>query len=162
MAGLRQRRCSRRAARGFAWLVVLALLGVASAAGAVVAQRWTDRIAREKERQLLRIGDAYARALAEYHAESPGSDKRYPPSLEQLLLDTRFVGMRRHLRQLYPDPFTGQPDWVLLRDPRGDIIGLHSRSERRPWARAAQRLDFTDLPAAERYTDWLFTPRPLP
>lgn len=157
-----ERRGERLTQRGFAWLLVLMLLAVASAAGAVVAQRWSDRSAREQEAQLLRVGDAYARALADYHSSSPGSDKRYPPTLEQLLLDTRFVGSRRHLRRLYPDPITAQADWVLLRDARGDIVGLHSRSDQRPWARVPQRLDATDLPAAERYADWIFTPRTAP
>jgi len=152
-------RGARRNQAGFGWLFVLVALALASTAGAAVAQRWSDQTAREKEHQLLRIGDAYARALAEYRASSPGSDKRYPPSLEQLVLDTRFVGIRRHLRTLYADPVTGQADWVLLLDARGDIVGLHSRSEQRPWARVPQRLDFTDLPAAERYADWVFTPR---
>jgi len=157
-----QRGDVRRGERGFAWLLVLTMLAVASAAGAMVAQRWSDQSSREKERQLLRIGDAYARALADYRASSPGSDKRYPPSLEQLVLDTRFVGIRRHLRTLYADPLTGQADWVVVRDPRGDIIGVHSRSVLRPWARTPQPLDHTDLPAAERYADWIFTPRQAP
>lgn len=144
---------------GFSWLFVLFLLAVASAAGAVVAQRWADQSSREKERQLLRIGDAYAKALAEFRASSPGSDKRFPQSLEQLVLDNRFVGTRRHLRMLYADPVTGRADWVLLRDARGDITGLHSQSERQPWAQIAMRLEFTDLNAAKRYADWIFTPR---
>jgi type II secretory pathway pseudopilin PulG len=152
-------RCCLPRTGGFAWVVVLMALALASAAWAVVAQRWSDKMSREKERQLLRVGDAYAQALAAYRASSPGSDKRYPDALEQLVLDTRFVGTRRHLRQLYPDPMTGQPDWVLLRDARGDISGLRSRSERQPWVRVPQRLESTDLPAAERYTDWVFTPR---
>jgi hypothetical protein len=160
---MRLRRPTRHAARhrqaGFSWLFVLFLLAAASAATAVVAQRWADQSSREKERQLLRIGDAYARALAEYRASSPGSDKRFPQSLEQLVLDTRFVGTRRHLRMLYVDPVTGQADWVLLRDARGDIMGLHSKSEKRPWARVPMKLEFTDLGAAERYVDWIFTPR---
>lgn len=153
------RQPSRRRQAGFAWLFVLFLLAAASAAGAVVAQRWADQSARDKERQLLRIGDAYAKALAEYRAASPGSDKRFPRALEDLLYDGRLVGTRRHLRKLYVDPVTGQADWVLLRDARGDIIGLHSKSDQRPWARIAMKLEFTDLAAAERYADWIFTPR---
>ena len=145
--------------RGFSWLLVLMVLAVASAAGAAVAQRWSDQIARDKERRLLRVGDAFARALADYHASSPGSDKRFPPTLEQLVLDTRFVGTRRHLRTIYPDPLTGQPDWVLVRDARGDIFGIRSRAEQQPWVRVPQRLGATDLPAAQRYAEWIFTPR---
>jgi type II secretory pathway pseudopilin PulG len=153
------RRGERHRQRGFGWLFVLIMLAVTSATGALVAQRWSDQMSREKERLLLRVGNAYAQALAEYRASSPGSDKRYPQTLEQLVLDDRFVGKRRHLRTLYADPITGQPDWVLLRDARGDITGVRSRSEKQPWVRVAQRLDFTDLPAAERYADWAFTPR---
>jgi hypothetical protein len=29
---------------------------------------------------------------------------------------------------LWTDPATGRADWVLLRDARGGIVGLHSRS----------------------------------
>ena len=145
--------------KGFAWIFVLAALALASATGALVAQRWSDKTSRDREQMLLRIGDEYARALADYRASSPGSDRRYPASLEQLVLDTRFVGLRRHLRKLYPDPMTGQPDWVLLRDPRGDIIGVHSRSEQQTWTRVPQRLAHVDLPTAERYAAWVFTPR---
>lgn len=147
---------------GAAWILVLMTLAVVSAAGAVVAQRWSDQISRHKERELLRVGNLYAQALARYRAVSPGADPRYPQALEDLLLDTRFVGVQRHLRRLYPDPVTGAPDWILLRDARGDIIGLRSRSAQRPWARVPQRLSHVDLPAADRHTDWLFTPRTSP
>ena len=44
-------------------------------------------------------------------------------------------------------------------DARGNIMGLHSKSEQRPWARVAMKLEFADLAAAERYADWIFTPR---
>jgi type II secretory pathway pseudopilin PulG len=151
--------CTRGAQAGFAWIFVLILLAVASVAGTVVAQRWSDQTSREKERQLLRIGNAYAMALAEYRAASQGSDKRYPPSLEQLVEDTRGSRPRRHLRALYADPVTGLSDWLLVRDPRGDIMGVRSRSELRPWSRVAQHLDAADLPPAERYSDWIFSPR---
>lgn len=149
----------KAAQAGVGLIVVLMMLAVASTGASVVAQRWSDQDTREKERQLLRVGDTYAQALASYHAASPGSDKRYPASLEQLVLDDRFPGTRRHLRRLYADPLTGQADWVLVRDARGDIIGLRSRSERAPWARQPLRLQATDLSAAERYADWVFTPR---
>lgn len=125
----------------------------------MVARHWADQSSREKERLLLRIGDDYARALAEYRAASPGSDKRFPQSLDQLVYDTRFVGTRRYLRKIYVDPVTGEADWVLLRDARGDIIGLHSKSEKPPWSRVAMKLEFSDLAAAQRYADWIFTPR---
>jgi len=156
---MQARHATQGSQTGFSWLFVLFLLAAASAAGAVVVQRWADQSSREKERQLLRIGDTYAKALAGYRAASPGSDKRFPETLEQLVYDSRFVGTRRHLRMLYADPVTGKADWVLLRDARGNIMGLHSKSEQRPWARVTMKLEFADLGVAERYADWIFTPR---
>lgn len=152
----------RRQQGGFAWLVLLAALAGAAAWAATVAQRWSDQASRERERMLLQVGQAYARALAEYRAASPGSEPRYPRELQDLLLDPRFPGTRRHLRRLYPDPFTGRPDWTLVRDARGDIVGLRSRSAQLPWTRVPLRLPAVDLPAAERHSDWLFTPRTSP
>lgn len=168
--GSRMRRGSRRMRRasggssqhGLAWIVVLAALAVFSAAGSAVAQRWSDQVARQKEELLLRVGNAYAHALASYRSASPGAERRYPSTLDQLVGDSRFVETRRHLRKLYADPLTGKVDWVLLRDARGDIVGLHSRSTEVPWKRTAVRLDDVDLPAAARYSEWIFTPRSTP
>ena len=139
---------------------MLLTLAMVSAAASVVAARWADQDARTREQHLLRIGDQYARALADYLAAAPGQDRRPPQQLQQLLLDTRFAGTRRHLRALYPDPVTGRPDWVLVRDARGDIIGLHSASVAQPWAQVALSLAHCELPAARRYADWVFQPSP--
>ncbi|GAA0771574.1 type II secretion system protein [Ideonella azotifigens] len=155
----RQPQSLRVAQQGMGWVFVLLLLAVASTAASLVAQRWADQIARENERQLLRVGDAYAAALARYRASTPGGDARFPGSLEDLLTDRRAAVVRRHLRALYPDPLTGQADWALLRDARGDISGVRSRSDKKPWAQVPQQLEFSDLPAATHYSDWVFTPR---
>jgi len=155
-----KRRLSRRLAQqGMGWVFVLLLLAMASTAASLVAQRWADQMTRENERQLLRVGDSYAAALARYRASTPGGAARFPGSLEELLTDTRSAVVRRHLRALYPDPFTGQADWELLRDARGDITGVRSRSDKKPWAQVPLQLEFSDLPAATRYSDWVFTPR---
>jgi type II secretory pathway pseudopilin PulG len=144
---------------GFGWLVVLAALALASAGASVVAARWADETSRWREQELLRVGNLYARALAAYRQASPGSERRFPSELSQLLQDDRFVGTRRHLRELYPDPTTGRVDWVLVRDGRGDIEGLRSRSAATTWARVPLHLADTDLAAAQRTMDWTFRPR---
>ncbi|WP_157275331.1 type II secretion system protein [Pelomonas sp. Root1444] len=147
---------------GFALLYVLMMLTVLAGAGAVVAQRWAEQVGRAKEQQLLRVGDAMAKALADYRASTPSLDKRFPARLEDLVLDPRFGNPRHHLRQLYPDPMTGQADWQVIRDAQGGIVGVHSRSERPTWRRVPQRLNFVDLPAATHVSQWMFTPRMLP
>jgi hypothetical protein len=47
--------------------------------------------------------------------------------LEQLLRDGRGGVVRRHLRTLYPDPFTGSPDWIPVRGGDGSIVEVTSQ-----------------------------------
>jgi type II secretory pathway pseudopilin PulG len=138
------------------------VLAVLAGAVSVVTQRLSEQIARSKELQLLHVGDAMAKALATYRASTPGLDKRFPSRLEDLVLDRRFGNPRHHLRQLYADPMTGKADWQLLRDPRGGIVGVRSRSDRPTWRRVPQHLDFVDLPAATEVSQWVFAPRMFP
>jgi hypothetical protein len=64
----------------------------------------------------------------------------------------RFPGKRRHLRRLYPDPMTGQADWVLLR--QGDhIIGVRSRATGRPFKQAGFEKRDADFAGAASYAD---------
>lgn len=146
--------------RGLGWIFVLLLLAVVSAASAGVAARWADQRERQQEQELLWVGNAYAQALASYRAATPGGVPRFPASLSALLEDRRGPVLRRHLRQLYPDPVTGHADWLLLRDSQGDVAGLRSASMATPWRRQAMQLASCDVAPATHYSDWVFTPRP--
>ena len=71
--------------------------------------------------QLIRAyGNAYQAAIASYYKK----DQRYPASLEALLEDKRYPMPVRHLRKLYADPMTGEPDWMLIDAPGGKAEGL--------------------------------------
>lgn len=152
----------RRQPRGATLVVVLLLLALTSLGLSVVGPAWADQARRERERDLLRIGALYARALASYRAASPGSDKHHPERLEQLLADTRFVGTMRHLRKLYPDPLRPGAPWGLVKDAAGRIVGVYSHSDDEPVARGVQQLDGVTLPAASRYSDWKFMAKESP
>lgn len=143
-------------ARGYTFVAVLILLAVVSTGLAIAGPTWAQQGQRERERELFRIGALYAQALAGYRDGSPGSAKQYPRTLESLLLDTRFIGTRRHLRKLYPDPVTGSSDWGIVRDADGRIVGVHSLSQDAPLTEAAVALDDRLLPAARKYSDWKF------
>lgn len=149
-------RITRSAARGYALPFALLAIALAAAGAASVASTWADDLGRDKEAELLRVGNLYARAIAAYRRNSPGSEKRYPPDLESLLEDRRLVTMTRYLRDLYADPVTGGRDWGLVRGPDGGIRGVYSRSSRVPWRRAAVTLEDCSLPPAQRYEDWKF------
>lgn len=97
----------------------------------------------------------YAQAIQAYRDNSPGL-KQFPARLHLLLLDSRHVGVARHLRTLYADPVNqGQP-WGLILDSEGRIAGVFSRSEEEPLAQTAQNLGSVVLTPARRYSDWKF------
>ena len=146
----------RGAQRGFTYVWLLALVAVLGIGLAAAGPLWAEEAKREREAELLRVGQSYAEAIARYHRMSPGSVKRFPTELDQLLTDTRFVGTVRHLRTLYPDPVTrGQP-WALVRAPDGGIQGVASQSAEPPLRVTAVELGAVHLSAAQRYSDWRF------
>lgn len=141
---------------GFTFVAVLLLLALCMLGLAVAGPLWSQQVKREREQELLRIGTLYAQALASYRDASPGSLKQYPKQLEALLLDTRFVGIRRHLRTLYADPVNpGQP-WGMVLDTDGRVTGVYSLSPDVPIAQGSLDLGPFVLPPAQRYSDWKF------
>lgn len=141
---------------GYVWPWLLGVVAVVSLSTSEVAARWSDERARDKEQELLQVGAAYAAALASYRASTPVGAPRAPSRLEDLLLDPRQPQTLRHLRRLWPDPITGQPDWDIVRDARGVIVGVRSRSTATPWTRGPVRKGALSLPAATHYSDWIF------
>ena len=99
---------------------------------------------------MLRIGALYVQALERYRRSSPGTDKRLPLELEELLMDQRFVGTVRHLRRLYPDPVGSTGRWGVVRGEDGRIQGVHSLSEDEPLIEAAVRQVVTTLEGKNR------------
>ncbi len=138
-----------------ALLLMLAGLGVALAAAGTL---WSTHAQREREAELLFVGDQYRNAIASFHQMTPGTVKKYPPSLEALLEDPRFPNPVRHLRRLYPDPITGKAEWGLVRGQDGGIQGIYSLSELAPLKRANFPPRHQEFEGKERYADWVFGP----
>lgn len=127
----------RRPARGFTYLALLFALAAAGALAARAGSAWATAAQREREAELLFRGLQLREALQRYAAATPAGQPARPPSLDALLRDERRQPPQHHLRRLWADPFTGRPDWVLLRDAEGGIAGLHSRDDRPALRRAA-------------------------
>lgn len=146
-------RLEQRGAGFLALLITTALMAAAAAAGV----QWTSHvIQREREKQLLWAGAQIQRALMAYAQTAPDEATRYPLELDQLLLDTRSSASRRHLRNIYPDPMTTDGRWALVRDPAGRIVGVHSRSQRRPLKRARFAAEDVRFEKAASYAQWVF------
>lgn len=142
--------------RGYTFVAVLALLALCMLGLSIAGPIWSHQVRREREQELLRIGQLYAQAIAAYYQSSPGTLKQYPERLDQLLADKRFVGTRRHLRALYPDPINPDQGWGLVLDAQQRVRGVYSKSAEAPIAAAPQSLAGTSLTTASRYEDWKF------
>lgn len=117
---------------GSVYLLLLFLITFFSLSLAVTGSLWSIDKRREQETQLQFVGDQYCKAIRLYYLSTPGTQKRYPAALTELLQDNRFVTPRRYLRRLYLDPITQAMDWGLVRGADGGIIGLYSQSDQKP------------------------------
>ncbi|MGQ0522874.1 MAG: type II secretion system protein [Betaproteobacteria bacterium] len=140
-----------------ALLIAVALIGIGLAAGSEV---WSQSRQREKEQELLFIGEQLRLAIALYYERTPGAVKRYPQKLQDLLEDKRYVSLQRYLRKLYADPLTGKPEWGLVPAPGGGIMGVYSKSQDRPLKMANFPEHYAAFEGARRYSQWQFIYQP--
>lgn len=142
---------------GFTYLWVLlmvAFMGVALTLAAEVDQTIVNR---DREKGLLAVGRELQRAVGSYYeSQQVGGKKEYPASLEDLLQDPRFPGVKRHLRKIYIDPMTGKSEWGLKR-VGGRIVGIYSLSEKEPIRQANFEVGLEYLQGAKKYSDWVFS-----
>ncbi|HXV08010.1 MAG TPA: type II secretion system protein [Burkholderiales bacterium] len=146
---------ARQRQRGLTYLGLLFFVAVIGVGLAAVGSVWHTTVKREREGELLFVGEQYRRAIKSYYDASPGA-KRYPRSLEELLLDPRFPNVRRHLRRIYRDPMTGATQWELVSAPDGAILGVHSSSRDKPLKSAGFAPELAAFAQAETYADWVF------
>lgn len=121
-------RALRARQRGLTYLWLLFVLAAGAAGLAGLGQRAGAAVQRDREAELIFRGHEIARAISAYRAATPGAIEALPVSLQDLLDDRRGPRPLRHLRRLYPDPFTGKPDWILITTKDGRISGVHSRA----------------------------------
>ena len=121
------RRALVRRQQGFTYLALLLAIAVLGIGLAAASEVWVTTARRQKLEQLDWIGAQFTQAIGSYYAASPGSVKVYPLSLEELLEDKRYLTVRRHLRAVYPNPFTGKPDWELIVGSGGRVRGVRAR-----------------------------------
>lgn len=152
--------------QGFTYFAVLALVVITSIGALAAGRLWQTAERRERERELLAAGQALRQAIASYRSLAVAGRRDYPRSLDDLLLDPRLPGIRRHLRRIPVDPVTGRSEWGLVRAADGGIQGVHSLSEAAPLKRAGFGPAGQGFADATRYADWRFVhtdpPPPAP
>lgn len=142
-------------AQGFTYLGLMLFMAISGIAMAGAGLVWHIEMKREKERQLLFVGEEFRQAIASYYDNSPQGAKQFPLTLEDLLRDVRYPVIKRHLRRIYVDPMTGRPDWGLIRE-QGRIMGIYSQSESVPLKTAGFSELQNEFGEAETYLDWKF------
>jgi type II secretory pathway pseudopilin PulG len=137
-------------------MIIVMIMGMGLAAFGTI---YSQTAQRDKEAELLFVGEQFRSAIASYYKTAPGG--QYPKKLEDLLEDKRFPMPVRHLRRIYPDPITGSTDWGIVETPdKAGVMGVFSRSEEKPIKQGnfgARQADFDD---AESYAKWTFAYSP--
>jgi type II secretory pathway pseudopilin PulG len=142
--------------RGAVLIAVLLFVLVTTLAANAMVASYRTAAQRDRERELLFVGDQYRRAIASYYNTVPaGQARRLPQRLEDLVEDNRFATPRHHLRRLYPDPITGSRDWQAVIEA-GGISGIHSSSTAVPIKRVAFPADDAAFENKASYSDWVF------
>lgn len=161
---------------GFTYMGLLMVMAIASIGMAGVGVVWHQEMHREREKELLFIGEQYRQAIGRYYENPTSGSKQYPEKLEDLLLDKRGPIIQRHLRQLYADPMllenplsdnvdeivgqTTAQAWGLVKQ-QNQIIGVYSRSQQTPIKKVGFPAQYDFFAEAKTYEDWKFMYSPL-
>jgi len=140
---------------GFTYLTALFVLAILLGGLALVGEMWQTSAMREREADLLFAGNEYRKAIGLYYNGTPGTPKRYPRALEDLIKDPRTPNTQRYLRRLYADPLGGG-DWGIVRADDGGIAGVYSQSAAAPLKVAGFRVRDAAFEGAAKYSDWRF------
>ncbi len=141
---------------GFAYVMVMFVVAILSIVSVRALENGLTHARRDKETELLFVGQAYREAIRSYYDHSPGTAKEYPPDLASLLLDNRTSTTRRPLRKLYRDPITGNEEWGLVLTDDGKIKGVYSLSPQQPIKTGGFAAELAAFAVAKTYRDWQF------
>jgi type II secretory pathway pseudopilin PulG len=121
-----------RRQNGFAYIALLAVIAILALGLGVASENLAQQAQREREAELLFVGDQFRNAIASYYHNSPQGIMQLPLTLDELLNDKRFPKPVRHLRRIYADPMSGVTKWGLVRNEQGRISGVFSLSTEAP------------------------------
>jgi type II secretory pathway pseudopilin PulG len=140
-------------------LIGLAIIGIGLGA---VSEVWTQSRQREREQELLFVGNQFRQAITMYYLGSPPANRRFPMQIEELLEDVRAPDKPgRYLRKHFLDPITNSEKWGEVRLPGGQLVGVYSLSDNEPIKSAGFALRDRDFIEKAKYSEWVFR-SPLP
>jgi type II secretory pathway pseudopilin PulG len=151
-------RAGRRPARGFTYISLIILVAIIGLVAATTLKTGAMLQRSAAERELLDVGAQFSDALQSYANATPAGQPAQPPSLQELLKDPRYPGVRRHLRKIFVDPMTGKAEWgiVYLADKVG-VIAVYSLSDAKPIKVSNFPSRFQAFDGKLHISDWKFT-----
>ena len=142
---------------GFSYLGVLILVAAMSISLVGAGRYWSTIVKRELEAELLFRGDQIRKAIASYYDNPPeGQDKTYPHKFNDLVKDSRYPYLKRHLRRWYTDPMASDGEWVYVMDASQRLKGVHSSHPGVPLKKGNFLREHHNFENAQTYADWVF------
>lgn len=145
-----------RSQLGFTYVIALFMTAALSILALRALEVTATNERRQRELELLWVGEAYRNAIRQYYLGSPGYQKQYPPDLQALLFDSRTTRPSRPLRKLYMDPMRNTNQWGIVHAPDGGIMGIYSLSTVKPIKVENFPIEQFDFINATSYKDWRF------
>lgn len=143
---------------GYSYLILLLVIAVTMISTSVVSRVASQLHQRAMEKELIFRGEQYRRAIKSFY--ETGTPRRYPRSIDDLLLDPRFVSIH-HLRKPWGDPMGGpNGEWRMVLNASGHIVGVVSKSDGRPIKKSGFPPNLSHFEDAETYEDWVFAHDP--
>lgn len=139
---------------GVTYIGVLLLVAALGMAATQAVEVLSTQQQRDRETQLLFVGDQFRRAIVSYYHSGEGG--QYPSSLQDLVEDNRAMHPIRHLRRVYVDPLTDTPDWGVVHGPGGTIMGVYSQAPGHPIKQANFPAGDEGFSDKKSYRDWVF------
>jgi type II secretory pathway pseudopilin PulG len=146
-----------RSERGFVYVALLIGLAVIGVGLGATSEVWTQTRQREREEELLFVGNQYRMAITRFYTQSPAAARRFPLTLEELVDDARSPDKpAHHLRKLYADPMTNSTPWGEIRLAGGQLVGVYSQSADTPFKVFGFALRDKDFVDKQHYSEWVF------
>lgn len=147
-----------RRAGGFTYVSLIILVAIIALIAATTVRLGVTLQRAQAERDLLHVGEQFSDALKSYASATPAGQPQQPATLQDLLKDPRFPGIRRHLRKIFVDPMTGKAAWgiIYLGDNKG-VLGIHSLSTAVPIKMGNFPSRFQVFNGKQKISDWVFT-----
>lgn len=144
--------------QGFTFIGLMVIVSIMGIMLLAVGEVWHVAKQREKEAELLFVGNQFRKAISSYYANTPPSNRQqpYPTSLEDLLKDPRYPSTQRYLRKIYNDPISGSTEWGIVKHPNGGIYGVFSQSEEEPIKQSNFSPANMGFEGATKYSEWVF------